>query len=76
MASEVTRRQIARTLAAGTVLAKASVPPLAAQAPTPPLPANPEEELKAARGDARQRAEQLAKVVIPMSTEPAFVFKA
>jgi hypothetical protein len=67
MQSKVTRRQLAATLTGGALLA---------QAPTPPLPKNPEEELKAARDDAKQRADQLAKVSIPMSTEPSFVFKA
>jgi hypothetical protein len=67
MPSKVTRRQLAATFAGGALLG---------QAPTPPLPANPEEELRAARDDARQRADQLAKVVLPMSTEPAFQFKA
>jgi hypothetical protein len=67
MTSKVTRRQLATTLA----VAAAAV----AQTPAPPLPKNPEEELKAARDDYRSNAEQMAKVELEMFTEPAFHFK-
>ena len=39
-------------------------------------PAAPEDELKAARDRIKAYGETLAKVEIPMSTEPAFQFKA
>jgi len=63
-----TRRQIATALSASAVLA--------AQTPPPPLPQNPDDELKAARDSIRQNSEQLAKFPLPMSTEPAVHFKA
>jgi hypothetical protein len=52
---------------------------LLAQAPQPPqqsLPQGPEEELTAARDQQHRNAEQLAKVALPMATEPACHFKA
>ena len=39
-------------------------------------PAAPEDELKAARDRIKAYGETLARVEIPMSTEPAFQFKA
>ncbi|MFB3829464.1 MAG: hypothetical protein ACE15B_22025 [Bryobacteraceae bacterium] len=36
----------------------------------------PEDELKAARESGRRTGETLAKVQIPVETEPAFLFKA
>ncbi len=63
MESKVTRRQLAAALASGVVLVGQT-------------PQNPEEELKAARDQCRQFGEQLGKFAIPMSTEPAFQFKA
>lgn len=56
-----------RTLAAAVLAA-----PAAAQ----PAPAAPEEELKAARENLRRNAQALAKVKLPVETEPAFQFKA
>ena len=35
-----------------------------------------DEDLKAAREQARNNAQQIAKVALPMATEPAFRFKA
>lgn len=67
MHSKLTRRQLAASLA-GSGAAYA-------QTITPPLPKNPDEELKAAREDCRSNAEQIAKVELAMSTEPAFLFK-
>jgi hypothetical protein len=67
MRTKLTRRQLAAAL---------SVPALLAQAPSPPLPQNADEELKAARDQNRQVAEQLAKFPLPMATEPATHFKA
>ena len=68
MSTKITRRQVAAA-AVGAV-------GVLAQTPTPPLPRNPEEELKAAREDARQRGDQLTKFLIPISTEPAVQFRA
>jgi len=66
--TKFTRREIATALSASAVLL--------AQPSAPPLPQNPEEELKAARDTIRQNSEQLAKFPLPMSTEPCVHFKA
>jgi hypothetical protein len=63
----LTRRQLAAALSASTVLL--------AQ-PQGPLPSNPGEELKAVKDTIQQNLQQLAKVDLPMSTEPAVHFKA
>jgi hypothetical protein len=68
MRTKLTRRQLAA--------AALSAPALLAQAPSPPLPQSADEELKAARDQNRQVAEQLAKFPLPMATEPATHFKA
>ncbi|MBI1787678.1 MAG: hypothetical protein HYR60_09040 [Acidobacteria bacterium] len=39
-------------------------------------PAQPEDDLAAARKQAQSNADALAKFELPMSAEPAFVFKA
>ncbi len=66
---KITRRKLA-----GTVFAPGA---LMAQAPGPkPLPRTPDEELSAARAQNQRNAEALDKVRVPMSEEPAFVFKA
>ena len=52
---------------------------LLAQAPQRPQqtqPQTPEEELNAAREQQRHSADALAKVALPMATEPACHFKA
>lgn len=61
MTSRVTRRQLTAVLALPAAL----------------LAQNPkaDEELKAAREQLRQAADMLAKVEIPMATEPAVHFK-
>jgi hypothetical protein len=46
------------------------------QSQPPPLPKNPDEELAAARDAQRRNAADMAKVTLPMSTEPAVHFKA
>jgi len=51
-----------------------AAPALAAQ--TPAAQTTPDDELKAARDQNRQNAEQLAKFPLPMATEPATHFKA
>ena len=63
-----TRRALAAVLSSSAVLL--------AQTPAPPLPTNADEELKAVRDTLRQNSEQLAKVEVPMSTEPAVHFRA
>ncbi|MBZ5611998.1 MAG: hypothetical protein LAP38_27375 [Acidobacteriia bacterium] len=68
MPGKLTRRQLAAALSSSAALL--------AQAPLPPLPQNPDEELKAARDQNRQIGEQLARFPLPMSTEPATRFKA
>ena len=65
---KMTRRKLGAAVIAPAVLL--------AQAPTPPLPATPEEELAAAREQNRRNAEALDKFRVPMPTEPAFLFKA
>jgi hypothetical protein len=67
MPAKLTRRSFAALAGAAGLLGQTPSPP--------PLPKNPEEELKAARETAIKNAEQLAKVELPMSTEPAFHFK-
>jgi len=63
----LTRRQLAVALSTSAVLL--------AQAPAP-LPANPDEELKAAKDTIQKNSEQLAKFDLPMATEPAVHFRA
>jgi hypothetical protein len=46
------------------------------QSQPPPLPKNPDEELAAARDVQLRNAVEMAKVTLPMSTEPAVHFKA
>jgi hypothetical protein len=64
---KLTRRQLAAALAATA--------PLAAQE-SPPQPATPAEELKAAAERLRRTTGSLAKFPVPMAAEPAFSFKA
>ena len=68
MSIKLTRRETVLGLSASAVLL--------AQTPAPPLPANSDEELKAARDQIQQNLQQLDKVPMPMSTEPAIHFKA
>ncbi len=49
---------------------------LLAQAPSLPLPSNPDEELKAVKDTIQQNSQALAKFDLPMATEPAVHFKA
>ncbi|MBX5495188.1 MAG: hypothetical protein IRZ15_07615 [Bryobacteraceae bacterium] len=65
---KVTRRQ-------ALILASAGAPALA-QAPASNPPASPDEELRRAREQVARAAEALEQYELPMSTEPAFVFKA
>jgi hypothetical protein len=69
--SKFTRRELAAALSTSAVL-------LARPQASPnvqPLPTNPDEELKASRAQLRDGADQLDKFPLPMSTEPATMFK-
>jgi hypothetical protein len=68
--SKFTRRELAAALSTSAVLLARpqAAPPLA-------LPANPEEELKAAQAQLRDNAAQLDKFPLPMDAEPATTFK-
>ena len=66
MKTRLTRRQLAGALASAASLA---------QAPQPPAQ-TPDDLLRAARDRNRANGEELAKLEVPMPTEPAFQFKA
>ena len=66
----VTRRNLARMLAATTAIPVLATP-AAAQ-----TPAGSDEETRSAHDLMRSNAEALAKVKLPMATEPAVHFKA
>ena len=70
----VTRRKLARILTAGAAAAAVQAAP---QAPPPPS-AQPssDDDLRSARADLRSNAVRIAQVKLPMSTEPAFRFRA
>ena len=68
MSIKLTRRE--------TVLGLSAFAVLLPQTPAPPLPSNPDEELKAIRDQIQQNLQQLDNVKVPMSTEPAAHFKA
>jgi hypothetical protein len=59
---KLTRRALATAMLAPAALAQ--------------TPAAAEDDLKAARDRIKANGEALAKVEVPMSTEPAFQFKA
>jgi hypothetical protein len=65
---DISRRQLAGVILAGTAVA---------QAPPPPTPAQSgDAQLEAARSERRVAAQIIARVPLPMTTEPAFHFKA
>jgi hypothetical protein len=68
MQHKITRRSLAGVVAGASLLAQSPA--------VPPIPSTPEEELTAARNGLKANADQLAKVPLPMSTEPAAHFKA
>jgi hypothetical protein len=68
MKNKMTRRQLAGVILTATATVAAQT--------APPIPGNPAEELEAARGQNRRTSEALAKVALPMDTEPAFHFNA
>jgi hypothetical protein len=63
---DISRRQLAAVVLASTA---------AAQAPPAPKP-EPEGDVDAARLRQRAAAQIIARVPLPMTTEPAFLFKA
>ena len=65
---KITRRKLGAAMMAPAVLL--------AQAPQPPIPATADEELAAVKEQNRRNAEALDKFRVPISAEPAFVFKA
>ena len=67
---KVSRRKL---LLAAAVTASAQAP---GQAPPTPVPQPADAELVAARSQQRVRAQIIARVPLPMTTEPAFLFKA
>ena len=62
---KLTRRALAAAVAGTAVLA----------AQTPPQPADPADELEAARESLKRNSETLSRFDVPMATEPACVFK-
>ena len=67
--TKLTRREAAAALSV-SVAALGQTP----QAPSP-LPASADQELQQARATIRDNADALARVSVPISTEPAFIFK-
>jgi len=68
---DISRRQLAGVILAGTAVAQ--VP---AQPPPAPAPQSGDAELEAARSQRRVAGQIIARVPLPMTTEPAFHFKA
>jgi hypothetical protein len=68
MTKSLTRRDL--------FVAAAALPSVAQVAPPPAIPSTPDEELAAARNTVRSNAAELNTVPLPMSTEPATIFKA
>jgi hypothetical protein len=67
--SRLTRRELAAALSTSAVL-------LAQPSPqAQPAPASSDDELKISRAQLHDNADQLDKFPLPMSTEPATVFK-
>ena len=64
---QLTRRKLFTTSAAL---------PIVALAQEGPKPASRDEDLKSARESIAKNAVELARVEVPIATEPAFVFKA
>ena len=70
MKSKISRRELAGLAIAATA-ATAQTP-----APPPVTPATAAEDLAAFRAQIKRNFEQLAKINLPMSTEPAVHFRA
>ena len=69
---KITRRQLAGAVAASAAVSLAALPAAVAQAPAA---ATPDFEA-ASRQSHRENSDVLKKFDLPMSTEPAFAFKA
>jgi hypothetical protein len=63
----ISRRQLAGVILAGTAVA---------QAPSTPAPQSADADLEAVKSQQRLRAQIIARVPLPMTTEPAVHFKA
>jgi hypothetical protein len=73
---KMTRRELVGAIAGSAAIALVVVPEIAAQAPaTAPTEAKPD-YLAASRESHRENSQVLRTFDLPMSTEPAFVFKA
>ena len=79
---KLTRRRLARSLAAGLPVAAAAAAAAAApqaapapQAEAPPRRATVEEDMQSARENIRNNSGQLANFKLPIETEPSFQFK-
>ena len=72
-AAKFTRRKLATAVLFSGGLAPAAAALAQTQAAPP---RTPDEELTAARDRARQVTDALAQQTVPMTTEPAFQFKA
>jgi hypothetical protein len=73
--SKFTRRELAAALSTSAVLLARPQDQPKGQTPPQALSANPDEELKAARVQLRDNADQLDKFPLPMAVEPATTFK-
>jgi hypothetical protein len=73
--NKFTRRELAAGLSASAVLLARPQAQPSGQPPVQPLPANPDDELKASRAQLQDNAAQLDKFPLPMSTEPATTFR-
>jgi hypothetical protein len=71
---KLSRRDLLAMAGTGAVLAEAAAQ--AQNTPPAPAPETPEARLATAREDNRQSAERLAKFEIPITSEPAFFFRA
>jgi hypothetical protein len=80
-ASRITRRRLAALLGATPLAAQIPTPPVTQKTPplgTPapsPTASSPVEKLKKANDGIREVSARLAKLEVPIDTEPAFVFK-
>ena len=69
----LTRRELAAGISASALLL--TRPAIAQQPQVAPIPASAADELKAAQAQLHDIADQLDKFPLPMSTEPAVIFK-
>jgi len=73
---DVTRRSVARILAATAAVPALVLNESVAQTPPPAPSSSPDAELDTARALMRANAQKLAQVKLPMAVEPAFKFRA